>query len=233
MLSIKNLTKKYKNKSVLKNLNLELNSGEILGLLGPNGCGKTTLMKILSTTNSYNSGEIVINGEKLGYITNKYVAFLPDTPFVDKSDTIKNAIDEYSYFFDDFDNTKADILLQKLNLNKNQKISTLSKGMVEKLQLILILSRNAKLYILDEPIAGVDIVTRKEIMKLITENINQDSSVIITTHLISDIEQLFDKVAFLKDGKIDKIHDVETIRYETKKSVEQLYIECFGGNIND
>ena len=105
--------------------------------------------------------------------------------------------------------------------------------MVEKLQLILILSRNAKLYILDEPIAGVDIVTRKEIMKLITENINQDSSVIITTHLISDIEQLFDKVAFLKDGKIDKIHDVETIRYETKKSVEQLYIECFGGNIND
>ncbi|AKC95120.1 ABC transporter ATP-binding protein [Sneathia vaginalis] len=233
MLSIKNLIKKYKNKSVLKNLNLELNSGEILGLLGPNGCGKTTLMKILSTTNSYNSGEIVINGEKLGYITNKYVAFLPDTPFVDKSDTIKNAIDEYSYFFDDFDNTKADILLQKLNLNKNQKISTLSKGMVEKLQLILILSRNAKLYILDEPIAGVDIVTRKEIMKLITENINQDSSVIITTHLISDIEQLFDKVAFLKDGKIDKIHDVETIRYETKKSVEQLYIECFGGNIND
>ena len=233
MLSIKNLIKKYKNKSVLKNLNLELNSGEILGLLGPNGCGKTTLMKILSTTNSYNSGEIVINGEKLGYITNKYVAFLPDTPFVDKSDTIKNAIDEYSYFFDDFDNTKADILLQKLNLNKNQKISTLSKGMVEKLQLILILSRNAKLYILDEPIAGVGIVTRKEIMKLITENINQDSSVIITTHLISDIEQLFDKVAFLKDGKIDKIHDVETIRYETKKSVEQLYIECFGGNIND
>lgn len=233
MLSIKNLIKKYKNKSVLKNLNLELNSGEILGLLGPNGCGKTTLMKILSTTNSYNSGEIVINGEKLGYITNKYVAFLPDTPFVDKSDTIKKAIDEYSYFFDDFDNTKADILLQKLNLNKNQKISTLSKGMVEKLQLILILSRNAKLYILDEPIAGVDIVTRKEIMKLITENINQDSSVIITTHLISDIEQLFDKVAFLKDGKIDKIHDVENIRYETKKSVEQLYIECFGGNIND
>ncbi|WP_288847507.1 ABC transporter ATP-binding protein [uncultured Sneathia sp.] len=233
MLSIKNLIKKYKNKSVLKNLNLELNSGEILGLLGPNGCGKTTLMKILSTTNSYNSGEIVINGEKLGYITNKYVAFLPDTPFIDKNDTIKNAIDEYSYFFDDFDNTKADILLQKLNLNKNQKISTLSKGMVEKLQLILILSRNAKLYILDEPIAGVDIVTRKEIMKLITENINQDSSVIITTHLISDIEQLFDKVAFLKDGKIDKIHDVETIRYETKKSVEQLYIECFGGNIND
>lgn len=233
MLSIKNLIKKYKNKSVLKNLNLELNSGEILGLLGPNGCGKTTLMKILSTTNSYNSGEIVINGEKLGYITNKYVAFLPDTPFVDKSDTIKKAIDEYSYFFDDFDNTKADILLQKLNLNKNQKISTLSKGMVEKLQLILILSRNAKLYILDEPIAGVDIVTRKEIMKLITENINQDSSVIITTHLISDIEQLFDKVAFLKDGKIDKIRDVETIRYETKKSVEQLYIECFGGNIND
>lgn len=233
MLSIKNLIKKYKNKSVLKNLNLELNSGEILGLLGPNGCGKTTLMKILSTTNSYNSGEIVINGEKLGYITNKYVAFLPDTPFVDKSDTIKKAIDEYSYFFEDFDCTKADILLQKLNLNKNQKISTLSKGMVEKLQLILILSRNAKLYILDEPIAGVDIVTRKEIMKLITENINQDSSVIITTHLISDIEQLFDKVAFLKDGKIDKIHDVETLRYETKKSVEQLYIECFGGNIND
>lgn len=233
MLSIKNLIKKYKNKSVLKNLNLELNSGEILGLLGPNGCGKTTLMKILSTTNSYNSGEIVINGEKLGYITNKYVAFLPDTPFVDKSNTIKKAIDEYSYFFDDFDNTKADILLQKLNLNKNQKISTLSKGMVEKLQLILILSRNAKLYILDEPIAGVDIVTRKEIMKLITENINQDSSVIITTHLISDIEQLFDKVAFLKDGKIDKIHDVETLRYETKKSVEQLYLECFGGNIND
>lgn len=233
MLSVKDLTKEYGKKIVLKNFNLELENGKILGLLGPNGCGKTTFMKILTNTTPFNKGVIKINGENLSYITNKYISYLPDTPFCDTSLTIKAAIEQFKYFYTDFDDAKSNLLLDKLNLDINQKIKSLSKGMLEKLHLILILSRNAKLYILDEPIAGVDIVTRKEIMKLISENIEKDSSVIVTTHLISDIEQLFDKVAFLKDGKIDKVFDVEDVRNNKNMSVEDLYIEYFGGGSND
>lgn len=233
MISINNLTKKFKNKVILNNLNLFLENGKILGLLGPNGSGKTTLLKILSNTSKTDSGSIIINNEKLSYKTNEFVAFLPDVPFADTSNTIEQSILEFKYFYKDFDENKANNLLKKLNLNKKAKIKTLSKGMLEKLHLILILSRKAKLYILDEPIAGVDIVTRNEIMNLLTENLESDACVIVTTHLIHDIEQIFDKVCFLKNGQIDKIYDVEEVRSTKNKSIEELYIEYFGDDNND
>lgn len=233
MISIKNLTKIYNNNTILNDLTLNIESGKIIGLLGPNGSGKTTLLKIITNITPFSMGKITINGEPKSFKTNKYISYLPDTPFCDTNLSIKNAISQFKYFYSDFDEQKAIKLLNTLKLNINQKIKTLSKGSIEKLHLILILSRNTKLYILDEPIAGVDIITRQEIMKLISENINKNSSAIITTHLISDIEQLFDQVAFLKNGKIDKIFDVEQLRYDYNKSVEDLYKEYFGGNSND
>lgn len=230
MLSIKNLNKSYDKNLVLDNVNLELGEGKILGLLGPNGSGKTSLMKVLVNLGSFDSGEITINNENISRKTNRYVSYLPEVNFLDKNLTIKEAIENYKIFYSDFNEEKSEKLLKELNLNKKQKIKKLSKGMKEKLNLILILSRDANLYILDEPIAGVDIVTRKQILKLIIENINENSSVIVTTHLIKDIEQIFDEVCFLNNGKMSELYNVDEIR-DSEKSVEDLYLDFFGGEI--
>ena len=208
MINIKNLNKKYRNKIILDNINLNIEKGKIIGLLGPNGSGKTTL-------------------------TNKYISFLPDAPFIDKDLSINEARNYFKFFYTDFNDKKFENLINKLNLNLKDKIKNLSKGNIEKLNLILILSRDAKIYILDEPIAGVDIVTRNEILKLIIENISDESTAIISTHLIKDIEHIFDQVMFLKDTNIDKIYNVEDIRINKNISVEDLYLEYFGGKNHD
>ncbi len=232
MLSIKNLNKSFGKNLVLNNVNLELSSGKILGLLGPNGSGKTSLMKILVNLGAYDSGEIEIMGEKLCKETNRHISYLPDVIFLDENMSIGQAIANHKFFYEDFNEAKSEKLLNELKLDKKQKIKRLSKGMKEKLNLILVLSRDAKLYILDEPIAGVDIVTRQQILKLIIENINEDASVIVTTHLIKDIEQIFDEVCFLNEGNISEIYNVEDVRVNNEKSVEELYLEFFGGVIN-
>lgn len=232
LLEIKNLTKKINGKIILDGVNFELDKGKIIGLLGPNGSGKTTLMKILLSLNNFNQGELLFNGQKLSKFSNTDISFLPDTNFLDKSMKVKNAISQFSYFYPNFNVEKAEKLLKELNLNKNEKIKNLSKGMLEKLNLILVLSKECSLYILDEPIAGVDILTRNQILKLIIENINDESSVIISTHLIKDIEQIFDQVVFIKNGNLSAIYDVEDIR-KNNNSVEELYIELFGGVSND
>ena len=229
MLEIKNLVKMYGKKKILDSLNLKIEEGKILGLLGPNGSGKTTLMKIIMNLAHQNSGEITLNGEKISYNTNKYISYLPDSFIFEKNKKVSDLIWDYKLFFEDFDENKAKELLKVLGINENEIVLKLSKGNKEKVQLILVLSRNAKLYILDEPIAGVDIVTRNEILKLIVDNMSSDSSAIITTHLISDIEKIFDEVCFLKDGSIDKVYNVEELRDVENKSVEELYIEYFGG----
>ena len=233
MINIINLNKKYRNKIILDNINLNIEKGKIIGLLGPNGSGKTTLMKILLNINKEDNGEIYINNEKKSEETNKYISFLPDAPFIDKDLSINEARNYFKFFYTDFNDKKFENLINKLNLNLKDKIKNLSKGNIEKLNLILILSRDAKIYILDEPIAGVDIVTRNEILKLIIENISDESTAIISTHLIKDIEHIFDQVMFLKDANIDKIYNVEDIRINKNISVEDLYLEYFGGENYD
>ena len=233
MINIKNLNKKYRNKIILDNINLDIEKGKIIGLLGPNGSGKTTLMKILLNITKEDNGEIYINNEKKSEETNKYISFLPDAPFIDKDLSINEARNYFKFFYTDFNDKTFENLINKLNLNLKDKIKNLSKGNIEKLNLILILSRDAKIYILDEPIAGVDIVTRNEILKLIIENISDESTAIISTHLIKDIEHIFDQVMFLKDANIDKIYNVEDIRINKNISVEDLYLEYFGGKNHD
>lgn len=233
MINIINLNKKYRNKIILDNINLNIEKGKIIGLLGPNGSGKTTLMKILLNIAKEDNGEIYINNEKKSEETNKYISFLPDAPFIDKDLSINEARNYFKFFYTDFNDKKFENLINKLNLNLKDKIKNLSKGNIEKLNLILILSRDAKIYILDEPIAGVDIVTRNEILKLIIENISDESTAIISTHLIKDIEHIFDQVMFLKDTNIDKIYNVEDIRINKNISVEDLYLEYFGGKNHD
>ena len=233
MINIINLNKKYRNKIILDNINLNIEKGKIIGLLGPNGSGKTTLMKILLNITKEDNGEIYINNEKKSEETNKYISFLPDAPFIDKDLSINEARNYIKFFYTDFKDKKFENLINKLNLNLKDKIKNLSKGNIEKLNLILILSRDAKIYILDEPIAGVDIVTRNEILKLIIENISDESTAIISTHLIKDIEHIFDQVMFLKDANIDKIYNVEDIRINKNISVEDLYLEYFGGKNHD
>ena len=233
MINIKNLNKKYRNKIILDNINLNIEKGKIIGLLGPNGSGKTTLMKILLNITKEDNGEIYINNEKKSEETNKYISFLPDAPFIDKDLSINEARNYFKFFYTDFNDKKFENLINKLNLNLKDKIKNLSKGNIEKLNLILILSRDAKIYILDEPIAGVDIVTRNEILKLIIENISDESTAIISTHLIKDIEHIFDQVMFLKDANIDKIYNVEDIRINKNISVEDSYLEYFGGKNHD
>lgn len=233
MINIINLNKKYRNKIILDNINLNIEKGKIIGLLGPNGSGKTTLMKILLNITKEDSGEIYINNKKKSEETNKYISFLPDAPFIDKDLSINEARNYFKFFYTDFNDKKFENLINKLNLNLKDKIKNLSKGNIEKLNLILILSRDAKIYILDEPIAGVDIITRNEILKLIIENISDESTAIISTHLIKDIEHIFDQVIFLKDANIDKIYNVEDIRINKNISVEDLYLEYFGGKNHD
>lgn len=233
MINIINLNKKYRNKIILDNINLNIEKGKIIGLLGPNGSGKTTLMKILLNITKEDNGEIYINNEKKSEETNKYISFLPDAPFIDKDLSINEARNYFKFFYTDFNDKKFENLINKLNLNLKDKIKNLSKGNIEKLNLILILSRDAKIYILDEPIAGVDIITRNEILKLIIENISDESTAIISTHLIKDIEHIFDQVMFLKDANIDKIYNVEDIRINKNISVEDLYLEYFGGKNHD
>ncbi|NYV28259.1 ABC transporter ATP-binding protein [Streptobacillus felis] len=232
VLEIKNLNKKFKNKLVLDNLNLTLKENKIVGILGPNGSGKTTLLKIIAGLSKENSGEILIKGMKPSTKTKAIVSYLSDKNFIDNSLKVYQAINLYNAFFD-FDLNKAIRLLGEMKLDSNVEIASLSKGMKEKLFLILTLSRNAKIFILDEPIAGVDVITRDQILNLIIDNVLENSTIIVTTHLIRDIERIFDEVAFLKDGKIDKVHSVDELRENLGLTIEDLYKETFGeGDIN-
>ncbi|MED3642496.1 ABC transporter ATP-binding protein [Caldifermentibacillus hisashii] len=228
IVEINNLTKKYANKTALDNVNLNIERGKVVGILGPNGSGKTTLIKILTGLLRQTSGEVLIDGNKVGVKTKSAVSYLPDRNFLYKWMRIEDACHMYKDFYTDFDEVKFNELLAFMNLNRSMKIDSLSKGMHEKLNLALVLSRNAKLYILDEPIAGVDPVARDQILDAIINNYNEDSSMIITTHLVRDMESMFDEVVFLKDGQIVLTGNAEALREEKAKQIEEIYKEIFG-----
>jgi len=227
IVEMKNLTKKYMKKTALKDVNLNIEKGKIIGLLGPNGSGKTTMIKILMGILTQSKGEVHISGKKPGTETKAMVSYLPDRNFLYKWMKIKDAMDLFDDFYNDFDREKAKKLLEFMELEEDMKVTKLSKGMQEKLNLTLVLSRNAKLYILDEPIAGVDPVAREKILDAIINNYNEDSSMLITTHLVHDLERVFEEVAFLKNGEIVLNGNVESLRNERNMSVDELYREVF------
>lgn len=228
IIEIKDLTKNYFNKKALDNVNLNVKKGKVVGILGPNGSGKTTLIKILTGILRETKGEATIDGNKPGVATKAIVSYLPDRNFLYNWMSIEDAINFFKDFYEDFDENKADELLNFMKLNRNMKVNELSKGMVEKLNLTLVLSRNAKVYVLDEPIAGVDPVARDQILDAIIKNYNESSTMLITTHLVRDMESVFDDVVFLKDGKVILEGNAEALREERGTQIDDLYKEIFG-----
>jgi ABC-2 type transport system ATP-binding protein len=227
IIEIKGLTKSYLNKKAINNLSLNLEKGKAIGILGPNGSGKTTLIKIITGILRSTKGEVFIDGKKPGVYTKSIVSYLPDRDFLYEWMKVEEAIDFYDDFYEDFDKEKAYELLKFMKLTKTAKISSLSKGMKEKLNLTLVLSRKAKVYVLDEPIAGVDPVARDQILDAIIKNYSEDSTMIITTHLVRDIEGVFDEVVFLKDGEVYLKGNAEKLREEKQMQIDDLYKEIF------
>ena len=230
IVSISSLTKNYGKFLALDDVNLDLQKGKIIGLLGPNGSGKTTLMKVLTGLICNYKGEVLINGYKPGVETKSVVSYLPDKPYFSSWMRPVDIIKMFEDFYKDFDKEKMMSMLQNLELDVNKKIKTMSKGMIEKLQLCLVMSRKALLYVLDEPLAGVDPATRDYILDTIIKNYNPEGTILISTHLINDVENIFDSVIFIKNGKITLFEDVDNVKEKYDKSINELFKEeykCF------
>ncbi|CAI8968471.1 MULTISPECIES: ABC transporter ATP-binding protein [Bacillus] len=228
LLKIENLWKRYGLKAVIRELNLEITEGKIIGLVGDNGSGKTTLLKMIAGLQHPSEGNVTIAGKKVGLETKKIVSFMPDRPVFDEWMTVKDAIFFYRDFYQDFEIQKAVDAITEFKIPLEEKIKVLSKGMIEKLQLILTFSRKAKLYILDEPLGGIDPVSREHVLELILQFYREDSTILISTHLIGEIENIFDEVTFLKDGEIVLHENVEELRFQRGKAVTELFKEVFG-----
>ena len=227
LLEIKDLTKSYDKKIALNNINIKIESGKIVGLLGQNGAGKTTLIKLINDLLTPDKGEILVNGKKVGIESKKIIAYLPEKTYLNKQMKVVEVLEYFKDFYDDFDIEKAKKLLLDLNLDINQKLSTMSKGMQEKVQLVLVMSRNADLYILDEPLGGVDPATRDYILDTILSNFKENASVIISTHLISDIERILDEIIFIKDGSIILQSDADSLRNKEHSSIDEIFRRMF------
>ena len=227
ILECKNLTKRYGRKTALDHINLSLRPGRIIGLLGPNGSGKTTMIKLINGLLTPTEGEILIRGMAPGVKTKSIVSYLPERTYLDESMRIAEAIAYFKDFYADFDEKKAEQMLNKVHLDPSARIKTLSKGNKEKVQLILVMSRRAKLYCLDEPIAGVDPAARDYILSTIIGNYEPDATILLSTHLITDVENILDEVVFIKDNRYTYREEVETIRDKEGKSVDDLFREVF------
>ena len=221
------LSKHYGNIKALDNINLTLESGKIVGLLGPNGSGKTTLIKLLNGLLTPTKGQILVDGQQIGVETKKLVAYLPDNSYLNSWMTVKQIVDYFTDFYADFRPEVAYEMLERLDISPKRKLKTLSKGNKEKVCLILVMSRNAKLYVLDEPIAGVDPAARDYVISTILNNYNPDATVLISTHLIADVENVLDDVVFIREGQI-LLHDsVDNLREQHGKSIDLLFREVF------
>lgn len=227
LLECKNLSKSFDNKKILKDINLIIPRGKIVGLLGKNGQGKTTLIKLINDLLTPTSGEVLIEGLHPGVESKKIISYLPERTYLDKEMKVIDTLNYFNEFYDNFNIEKAKKLLKDLDLDINYKISKMSKGMQEKLQLILVMSREADLYILDEPLGGVDPATRDYILDTILSNFKEGSSVIISTHLISDIERILDEVIFIDKGKIILTASADELRKKEKSSIDEIFRRTF------
>ncbi|MBS5939460.1 ABC transporter ATP-binding protein [Clostridium sartagoforme] len=227
VLEVNNVYKRIKGKSILNGVTLSVEQGRVLGIMGPNGQGKTTLLNVIQGFLKVNKGEIFIDGNAINTNSKESIAYLQDKNIFPKSMKIKEAISLYGNFFEDFNVDKMNYYLEFMNLDRNSKIKDLSKGMSEKFNLSLVLSRKAKLYLLDEPISGVDPVSREKILDAILENLSEESSMIITTHYIGELERIFDDVAFLGDGRIIEYDEAENLRAKYNASIDEVYRKIF------
>lgn len=227
ILEINNLTKNFGSKHILNDLSFNLEKGKVLGILGPNGQGKTTLLNIISGLYKPTNGYVKVCGLLVGAETKRITSFLQEKDYLHKWMKVSSALDFYKTFFEDFDENKAKDLLKIMNISEGAKIKSLSKGMLEKVGLALTLSRKSKLFILDEPISGVDIISRDKIINTIINNLNSESSMIITTHYVGELETLFDEVMFLGNGSIIEAGNAEDLRIKYGTSIDEIYRKVF------
>ena len=221
------VNKYYGNKHILKDVSFTIEKGKIIGLLGKNGTGKSTLIKIINDLLTIDSGSVLVNGKNIGVESKKIISYLPERTYLDKTMSVEKVIEYFEDFYDDFDSKKARRLLKDLDLDTKDKLSKMSKGMQEKVQLVLVMSRKADLYILDEPLGGVDPATRDYILDTILSNFNDGSSVIISTHLISDIERILDEVIFIDKGKIVLQSNTDELRQKENGSIDEIFRRMF------
>ncbi len=227
ILECKDLTKRYGARTALDDISLNLESGRIIGLLGPNGSGKSTLIKLINDLLSPTAGTLYINGHAPGLETKKIISYLPERTYLDENQKVSDYLSFFADFYEDFDTGRALDMLQRLNIDPSLRIKTLSKGTQEKVQLILVMSRRARLYCLDEPIAGVDPAARDYILSTIINNYDENATILISTHLISDVENILDEVVFIHDGHIRLHAQVDDIRCDQGKSIDELFREVF------
>lgn len=227
ILEYKNVNKNFDEKQVLKNINLKIESNKIVGLLGKNGSGKSTLFKLANDLLTVSSGEILIDGKPVSVESKKIVSYLPERPYLNPSQKVSDAIKLFETFYDDFDPEKAQKLLVDLDLNKDMRLSKMSKGMKEKVQLVLVMSRKAKIYILDEPLGGVDPASRDYILQTILKNFDENATLLISTHMISDIEKILDEVIFIDNGEIVLQENADELRSKEKCSIDEIFRRKF------
>ena len=221
------LNKSFGEKQVLKNINLQIESNKIIGLLGKNGSGKSTLFKLANDLLTVSSGEILIDGKPISPESKKIVSYLPERPYLSPSLKVSDAIKLFETFYEDFDSEKAEKLLKDLDLDKEMRLSKMSKGMKEKVMLVLVMSRKAKIYILDEPLGGVDPASRDYILQTILKNFEENATLLISTHMISDIEKILDEVIFIDNGEITIQSDADELRKKEKCSIDEIFRRKF------
>lgn len=227
LLEISDVSKAYGRKKALNHVTLTVGRGRIIGLLGPNGSGKSTLIKLINGLLTLDEGKILINGYEPGVETKKVVSYLPERTYLDNNMSVEDIIEYFQKFYDDFSTERAYSMLESLDIQKKDKLKELSKGTREKVGLILVMSRKAQLYVLDEPIAGVDPAARDYILRTIIQNYDEDVTIILSTHLISDIENILDEVIFMKEGEILFESTVEELREKQGKSLDAYFREVF------
>lgn len=227
LLEYKNVSKSFGKTEVLHDVNLKIPSGKIIGLLGKNGMGKTTIIKLANDLLTPTSGEVLFEGKPIGIDSKRNISYLPERTYLDKVMTVRQSLNYFAEFYDNFDINKATRLIDDLDLSLDAKILHMSKGMQEKLQLILVMSRSAKLYILDEPLGGIDPATRDYILDTILHNFNEGASVLISTHLIADIERILDEVIFIDNGEIILQADADKLRTKHNASIDEIFRKEF------